>query len=240
MLSKNQIKLINQLNQKKQRKKHQLFFAEGIKTVKELLDSSYELEVLFTTADILFTEGSKTQLISEKELKTISSLTTPQTVLGVFKIPDIQPNPKAKISIVLDGVRDPGNLGTIIRLCDWFGIKQLICSSDTVDCYNPKTVQATMGSLARVQVNYIDIEKFLSETELPIYGTFMDGKNIYRQNLPDQALVVMGNEANGITREIEKLITDRIAIPQFGKIKETESLNVGTATAIVISEFMRD
>lgn len=239
MLSKNQIKLINQLNQKKQRKKHDLFFAEGIKTVKELLDSSYELEVLFTTADVLFAEGSKTQLISEKELKKISSLTTPQTVLGVFKIPNKPPNPKAKISLVLDGVRDPGNLGTIIRLCDWFGIKQLICSSDTVDCYNPKTVQATMGSLARVQVNYIDIEEFLSETNLPIFGTFMDGENIYRQNLPEEALIVMGNEANGITPKIENLITDRIAIPQFGEIKETESLNVGTATAIVISEFMR-
>ncbi|HLS31266.1 MAG TPA: RNA methyltransferase [Flavobacteriaceae bacterium] len=239
MLSKNQIKLINQLNQKKQRKKHQLFFAEGIKTVKELLNSPYELEVLFTTADVLFTEGSKTQLISEKELKKISNLKTPQTVLGVFKIPDTPLNLEAKISIVLDGVRDPGNLGTIIRLCDWFGIKQLICSSDTVDCYNPKTVQAAMGSLARVQVNYIDIEQFLSETDLPVFGTFMDGKNIYRQNLPEQALIVMGNEANGIRPAIENLITQRVAIPQFGEIKETESLNVGTATAIVISEFMR-
>lgn len=239
MLSKNQIKLINQLNQKKYRKKHQLFFAEGIKTIKELLNSSYELEILYTTADVLFTEKTKTHLISEKELKKISSLTTPQTVLGVFKIPKRKINPPTNLSVVLDGIRDPGNLGTIIRLCDWFGIKQLICSTDSVDCYNPKTIQATMGSLARVEVIYTDLPNFLSKTDLPIYGTFMKGENIYKQNLPEKALIVLGNEANGISSAVEKHINHKITIPQFGEIQETESLNVGTATAIVLSEFLR-
>jgi len=239
MLSKNQIKLINQLNQKKHRKKNQLFFAEGIKTVKEFLNSSYELERLYTTTDALFTEDDKVQIISERELSKISSLTTPQMMLGVFKIPDLKPDLKVELSIVLDGVRDPGNLGTIIRLCDWFGIEQLICSLDTVDCYNPKSVQATMGSLARVKVVYTDLEELLKQVDIPVYGTFMNGKNIYQEVLPKQALIVMGNEANGISPEIEKLISDRIRIPQFGRIRETESLNVGTATAIVLSEFMR-
>jgi|SRR5690625_1290578 len=239
MLSKNQIKLINQLNQKKYRKKHRLFFAEGIKTIKELLNSAYELEVLYTTADVLFTQNANTELISEKELKKISSLKTPQTVLGVFKIPERKINFNTKLNVVLDGVRDPGNLGTIIRLCDWFGIKQLICSSDSVDCYNPKTVQATMGSLARVDVIYTDLADFLSQTDLPVFGTFMNGKNIYKENLPKEGIIVLGNEANGISKNIENHIQHKITIPQFGELRETESLNVGTATAIVLSEFLR-
>lgn len=240
MLSKNQIKLINQLNQKKFRKKHQLFFAEGIKTVKELLASAYELEALYSTADILFTENQNSHIISEKELKQISSLTTPQSVLGVFKIPDIQINPEIKMSVVLDGVRDPGNFGTIVRLCDWFGIEQIICSGDTVDCYNPKAVQATMGSIGRVKVIYTELPHFLQNNPLPIYGTFMDGENIYQESLPREALIVMGNEANGISKEVERLITHRIGIPQFGKVKATESLNVAMATSIVLNEFKRN
>lgn len=240
MLSKNQIKSINQLNQKKFRKKEGLFIAEGIKTVKELLTSSYELEKLYATADILYTEQNKVELISEKDLHRISCLKTPQSVLAVFRIPDREPNFSAPMSVVLDGVRDPGNLGTIIRLCDWFGIEQLVCSPDTADCYNPKTVQATMGSLGRVDVIYTDLVHFIEESNLPVYGTFMDGNNIYQQNLPQKGLLILGNEANGISAEIEQLVNHKLAIPQFGRLQETESLNVATAAAIVLSEFKRN
>lgn len=239
MLSKNQIKLINQLNKKKYRKKYGLFFAEGVKTVKEFLNSSYELEKLYATVDLLFTADGKSELISEQELKKISVLKTPQMVLGVFRIVEMKADPDIKLSLVLDGVRDPGNLGTIIRLCDWFGIEQLICSEDTVDCYNPKTIQATMGSLARVKVIYTDLVEFIQKSDLPVFGTFMDGKNIYKQNLPEEGLIIMGNEANGITPEVEALVNRRISVPQFGRQNLTESLNVATATAIVLSEFMR-
>jgi len=141
--------------------------------------------------------------------------------------------------IALDTIRDPGNLGTIIRLCDWFGVSQIVCSSETVDAFNPKVVQATMGSITRVQINYIDLPAFISKTTLPVYGTFMDSASIYSTNLPKNAVLIMGNEANGISSKIESLITERITIPRFGESQQTESLNVATATAIILSEFRR-
>lgn len=239
MLSKNQIKLINQLNQKKHRKNQQAFFAEGIKTIKEFLASDYVLKTLYTTTDIFFTAEDKYQLISEKDLKKISQFKTPQVALAVFNIPKISLNPNAKLSVALDGVRDPGNLGTIIRLCDWFGVDQLVCSIDTVDCYNPKTVQSTMGSLARVNIVYTDLVEYLGNTEYPTYGTFMDGKVIYDHHLSQEGVIVMGNEANGISKEIGDLVSYKLAIPQFGQQNLTESLNVATATGIVLNEFKR-
>ena len=139
--------------------------------------------------------------------------------------------------VALEDVRDPGNLGTIIRLCDWFGVKQLVCSSETVDVYNPKVIQSTMGSIKRVNVSYLNLNTFISETKLPVFGTFMDGKNVYNEALPKEAILVFGNEANGISSNLEKVIKNRIAIPRFGEVQETESLNVATATAIFLSEF---
>ena len=239
MLSKNQIKLINQLNQKKYRKKHSLFIAEGIKTVKEFIFSDYELDVLYSSVDLVFAPDQEVDIISDKDLKKISQLKTPQTVLGLFKIPENHPLDNPNLTIVLDGVRDPGNLGTIIRLCDWFGIEQLVCSTDTVDCYNPKTVQATMGSLARVSVVYTDLKTYLEKDERPVYGTFMDGDIIYQKKLPEKAVIILGNEGHGISKPIEKLTHEKIAIPQFGKQQLTESLNVATATAIILNEFKR-
>lgn len=239
MLSKNQIKLINQLHQKKYRKKRQLFVAEGLKTVKELLSSTVELHKLFTTTDIFYTEAEKHQLITETELKKISRLQSPQIVLGIFKIPKAVIDPQIKLTLALESVRDPGNLGTIIRLCDWFGVGQLVCSTDTVDCHNPKTVQATMGSLPRINIVYSDLAQFLRETNRPIYGTFMDGNPIYDQPLSDEGILVMGNEANGISQKVGRLVSYRLGIPQFGQNKKTESLNVATATAITLSEFRR-
>ncbi len=241
MVSKNQIKLITSLHQKKFRGIHQMFIAEGVKVIQELLDSDFELENLFVT-DLVFSEvnPSKRTQISETELKKISALTVPNNCLAVFKIPAQKPFSEKGLLVALDDIRDPGNLGTILRLCDWFGISELLCSEQTVDIYNPKVVQATMGSISRVNVAYVNLADVLSKAKLPVFGTFMDGENIYKTNLQKEGIIVMGNEANGISPEIEKIITSRISIPRFGDLQETESLNVATATAIVLSEFRRN
>lgn len=241
MLSKNQIKLITSLQQKKHRFTHQMFFAEGIKVIQELLESNFELVHLYTTQnDFEQVSNVKKVLVDENDLKKISALATPNTCLAVFKIPTEKKIIEKGLILALDSIRDPGNLGTILRLCDWFGIGQIICSKDAVDIYNPKVVQATMGSIARVNVNYIDLETFVSQTKLPVFGTFMDGNNIYKTELPQEGIIIMGNEANGISPELEKLIKNRLTIPRFGIIQKTESLNVATATAIVLSEFRRN
>jgi TrmH family RNA methyltransferase len=240
MLSKNQIKLITSLQQKKQRFAHQLFFAEGIKGIQELLESNFELVHLYTTQnDFDVVSNDKKVLINEQELKKITALATPNTCLAVFKIPNEKKITESGLILALDSIRDPGNLGTILRLCDWFGINQIICSKETVDIYNPKVVQATMGSLARVNVNYIDLETYIGQTHLPVFGTFMNGTNIYKTDLRQEGIIVMGNEANGISPELEKLIKNKLTIPRFGTLQKTESLNVSTATAIVLSEFRR-
>ncbi|MEY8847858.1 RNA methyltransferase [Psychroserpens sp. XS_ASV72] len=222
------------MSQKKNRLKAKLFVVEGIKGINEFLDSHFELQQLFTTQDIFEAEC---ELISDKDLLRISNLKSPNTAIALFKMPDPKPLVNKGLILVLDDVRDPGNLGTIIRLCDWFGISQLICSQETVDCYNPKVVQATMGSLTRVQINYLDIEEYIENSTLPSYGTFMDGASIYKTKLPSEGLIIMGNEANGISPSIEALVDVRIGIPRFGNLKATESLNVATATAIVLSAF---
>lgn len=240
MISKNQIKQISQLKQKKFREIDQKFIAEGIKVIQELIASDLKLVHIYVTEYFDFGVSSNlvTQ-ISETDLKKISALTNPNTCLAVFEMPNLNlPQPNG-LKVALDDVRDPGNLGTIIRLCDWFGISDLICSEASVDVYNPKVVQATMGSMTRVNVHYVDLKKYLQETNVPIYGTFMDGNNIYKEQLKTEGIIVMGNEANGISVEIEKLVTDRISIPRFGDLQVTESLNVATATAITLSEFRR-
>jgi RNA methyltransferase, TrmH family len=240
MVSKNQIKLITSLQQKKFRKQEQLFFAEGVKVVTELLKSHYELDHLFCTTDMFPTVPiSKKTVVSESDFKKISCLTTPQSCLAVFKIPLENILSHSGLVVALDDIRDPGNLGTIIRLCDWFGINQIVCSESSVDVFNPKVVQATMGSISRVQVFYTNLNDYLEETKLPVFGTFMEGENIYKKELPANGIIVFGNEANGISEKIEKFVTQKIAIPRFGNLQVTESLNVATATAIVLSEFKR-
>ena len=240
MISKNQIKNISQLKQKKFREIEQKFIAEGVKVIQELVDSDLKLIHIYSTEEINFGVSSdKFSLISEQDLKKISALTNPNTCLAVFEIPKSSGPNKNGLQVALDDVRDPGNLGTIIRLCDWFGITDLICSESSVDAYNPKVVQATMGSITRVNIHYVNLKNYLQQTQLPIYGTFMDGKNIYKEELFNEGVIVMGNEANGISEEIEALITQRISIPRFGDLQATESLNVATATAITLSEFKR-
>ncbi|SHG61360.1 TrmH family RNA methyltransferase [Winogradskyella jejuensis] len=239
MLSKNQIKLIKSLSQKKFRSQHGLFTVEGVKGITEFINSSFQLNHIYTTDAIFNVDDEHFSIISDTDLKKISQLKSPNTALAVFEIPEAKSIDTSQLIVALDDVRDPGNLGTIIRLCDWFGIKDLVCSKATVDSYNSKVVQATMGSLTRVNVSYIDLENFISGFEGDIFGTFMDGENIYSANLPNQGVLIMGNEANGISRAIENLVNKRLAIPRFGTLKATESLNVATATAICLSEFKR-
>lgn len=236
-ITTNQIKLIKSLQQKKYRTQHGLFVVEGIKGIQEFLRSDFELYQLLTTEPV-FSEASTT-VISQKELQKVSGLKSPNVALAVFKIPKQQDINTEGLILALDDVRDPGNLGTIIRLCDWFGIKHLVCSMATVDCYNPKVVQATMGSLTRVQLSYLQLETFMTSYPYDSFGTFMDGHSIYTENLPKNGLIVMGNEANGISENIAQMVTRKISIPRFGAVQATESLNVATATAIVLNEFRR-
>jgi len=234
-ISKAQIKLVRSLQQKKFRDELGLFVAEGDKCVSELT-KSFELVHLYR-------EGENA---SRTEIEQMSGLRTPQGVVGVFKKRPIG-DWKLKIEdliVALDGIQDPGNLGTIIRTCDWFGVHDIVCSLDTADCYNPKVVQATMGALARVRVHYVDLPKWLKEQQCPIIGTLLEGKDMYESlstfNFQLSTIIVMGNEGNGISQEVRKLITHPIRIPSYPKNAETsESLNVSIATAIVLAEFRR-
>lgn len=239
-ISKNQLKIITSLSQKKYREKHGLFIAEGVKVVKELLQSSLEVFQLFAIDDYEITNHKNVVTrISEADLKKISKLKSPNKVLGLFKIPDEQQAQQKGLILALDEINDPGNLGTIIRLCDWFGIRQLVCSKNTVDAYNQKVVQASMGSLTRVSIKYLDLESYLNSVELPTFIADMDGSNVYTSQLPAEAILVMGNEANGISESIREIVQNKISIPRFGATQKTESLNVATATAILLSEFKR-
>ena len=240
MLSKSRITLITSLKQKKYRMQHQLFVVEGIKTINEFLNSSYELEHLYTIKKFVGVSDDIQTVVSDTELKKVSFFKNTNSALAVFKMQPIKEIDESKLLVGLDNVRDPGNLGTIIRLCDWFGVTDLICNTETVDCYNPKVVQATMGSLTRVNITYLNLENYLSEKNMPVFGTFMEGENLYATDIDTTSgIVVLGNEANGISEQIEKLVTQKITIPKFGAVQKTESLNVAMATSIILSEFKR-
>lgn len=237
MLSNSQKKLIRSLEQKKYRDRHGLFVVEGPKAVREFMK--------YQKPEILLTDI--------EEIRQVSFLRNPQSELAVFRIPNSDSERPAVLpligeldvvglSLALDGVQDPGNLGTIIRIADWFGIKDIVCSRETADAYNPKTVQATMGSLARVGVTYVDsLAEWLKALPqgTPIYGTLLDGENIYQQELSRNGVIVMGNEGNGISEEVRTLVTHKLLIPSFSDGDTAESLNVAIATAITCSEFMR-
>lgn len=238
MISNRQLKLITSLGKKKYRTKEQLFIAEGPKVVADFLKSNLKLNALFTI-DENAVKNQNHYLITERELQKISHLQNANTCLALFEMPKITLQEQKGLIVVLDGVRDPGNLGTIIRLCDWFGVTQLVCSNDSADCFNPKVVQATMGSLARVQVIYTNVEDYIEKSRLPVYGGVLDGESIYKTTIAANAILVVGNEGKGISPTVISLLTNKITIPQFGAIQETESLNVATATAILLNEFKR-
>lgn len=240
MLVKSQLKLIRSLQQKKYRNQHGLFFVEGKKTIEELLASNLKpYKIFYVDTETFDAAEDIVEKIALAELKQMSCLKNPPGVLGVFYFKQNTTIDFSNWIVALDDVRDPGNLGTIIRMCDWFGISQIVCSNNTVDCYNPKVLQATMGSIARVNISYIELNSFLQHVDIPIYGAFMDGASVYKTKLPKKGILVMGNEANGISKEVSDLISQEISIPQFGEIT-TESLNVATATAILLNEVRRE
>ena len=238
MISKNQIKFIKSLSLKKNRIKTQLFVAEGEKIVNELLRSKFEIEHIYAT---IFFSGinnclkSEITLVSNDELSRISSLVSPNNVLAIVKINQQELEKNAGITLVLDDVNDPGNLGSIIRICDWFGVKQLICSKNTVDCYNSKVVQSAMGSLFRLDIKYLELDTYLADIDTLIYGAYLNGVDVKEQELPRQVHLVMGNEANGISESISKYITNKVSVKNIGN--NTESLNVSIATSILLHEF---
>ncbi len=252
MLSKNQIKLVSSLQKKKFRDQHQLFVAEGYKLITDLLDSKIENKYIIYTKqaniqDVLkYNQDLELIECDKSDLKKISNLKTPSDLVGVFHIPNSDFNSteiSQSLSILLDDVQDPGNLGTIIRIADWFGIKHIFCSKNTVDLYNPKVIQATMGALARVKVIYTDIIELTedySAPDFPIYGTFLEGETIYQSKLDTKGFIIMGNEGKGVSPELQTLVSKKLFIPNFPTDQATsESLNVSVACSIVCSEFRR-
>ncbi|MDD6211268.1 MAG: RNA methyltransferase [Bacteroidales bacterium] len=246
MLSKNKIKYIKSLEKKKFRDEYGVFLAEGNKLVADLL-GHFECELLVAKPQWMATQGDlhteELVVADEQDIRSASLLKSPQDVLAVFRQPVYEPDREAlkgKLSLALDGVQDPGNMGTIIRLADWFGIGEVFCSHQCADVYNPKTVQATMGALARVRVHYTDLVPFLKTLDMPLYGTVLDGNNLYGEKLDGKGMIVMGNEGNGISAEVDALLTHRLYIPNFPPDSVTsESLNVAVATAVVCAEFRR-
>ena len=249
MLSKNKQKYIRSLSQKKYRDEENAFIAEGPKLVEELM-AHFQCVLLVKTPDykesFRLQTGTEVIVVNQMELTKVSNLKTPQSVLAVFKKPaqdsihlqDICKN----LCLALDAIQDPGNLGTIIRIADWFGIEHIFCSTDTADAFSPKTIQATMGAMARVQLHYVDLPALITSLhkDIPVYGTFLDGNDMYGEPLSGNGLIVMGNEGNGISEEVSRLINRRLYIPNYPQERETsESLNVATATAIICAEFRR-
>ncbi len=251
MLSKNKIKLIRSLDLKKNRQATGLFIAEGTKLVVDLLQSEVEISEVYCT-DAVFPELTsykhdfKIELVTKEELARISFLKSKPEIVAIFRIPDrvIDWNEiQNELTLVLDTIQDPGNLGTIVRLADWFGIRNIICSEETADLYNPKVIQSTMGAFARVKVHYVALPPFLIQAKqfnIPVYGTFLDGKNLYTCNLTTNGLIIMGNEGNGISDELADHISVKINIPSYPPgVITSESLNVAVATTVVCSEFRR-
>ncbi|WP_315021778.1 RNA methyltransferase [Capnocytophaga leadbetteri] len=237
MLSKNQVKLIQKLHHKKYRNELNLFIVEGKKSINEFLQAGYTPQLLIATE--AFTTNVPQHLItpvSKDELRKVSALQNPDEGLAVFEQPKHKGILQEGVIVALDNVQDPGNLGTIIRLCDWFGVETLLCNTQTVDCYNPKVVQASMGSLTRVAVHYLDLVAFLTTTALPVYTMDLEGENLYTATFPKDCILILGNEANGISAEVRALSNEVITIPRFSKHQRTESLNVAMAGAIILSE----
>lgn len=249
-MTNNLRKLIVALNQRKYRREHKLFKAEGTKCVADTIDS-FRLYALVATRswaeehqNLSLLAGENLVIVPSRDIERLSSLVTPQDVIALYHMPEYHFDVHEKhndLLIALDGVQDPGNLGTIMRTADWFGISDILCSRTTADVYNPKVVQATMGAISRVRVHYVDLAETLSMMSeiMPVYGTFLDGNSIYKANLSSAGVIVMGNEGNGISDDVARIVSDRLLIPSFSRGTTSESLNVATATAITVSEFRR-
>ena len=245
MISKSQISFIKSLHQKKIRKERGLFIVEGLKSIQEFINSEYLVDSVYCTEYLMpkldnLSRKIKPVIISESELSRISTLSTPQAILAVVQIPKhTEVNIKkleSSFLLALDGVQDPGNLGTIIRTADWFGLNTILCSMDTAEVYNPKVVQASMGSLSRVNIIYTDLGVLFSQTNIPVYGALLDGKSIYETDFGQAGIILLGNEGNGISKDLLDKINYPITIPRYGK---AESLNVAISASIFCSELRR-
>ena len=246
MISKNLIKLIKSLEQKKYRKREKLFVAEGPKVVGDLMALMAPQRVIATSEWYKEKKISEDVVVTEDEIRKVSFLQHPQDVLALFGLPEMEELPveqlRDHLTLALDDVQDPGNLGTIIRLADWFGIEHILCNLGTADAYSPKVVQATMGSIARVKLHYTNLAEYLEQLQdaVPVYGTFLDGNNLYAEKLSPSGIIIMGNEGNGISEQVERYVTKRLLIPSYPAERPTaESLNVAIATAITCAEFRR-
>ena len=239
MLSKNEIKLIKSLKYKKQRYLNKMFVVEGKKSIYEFINSKFVLHKLFSLDISEFSVNNVVRL-SKSELEKISFLSNPNDHLAIFKIPNEKPVNKNNLLVGLESINDPGNLGTIIRTCEWFGVEDIVCSLDSVDCYNPKVVQSAMGSLSRVNITYLDLENFLNSESLNRFGTFIKGESVYENKIStDNGIVVFGNEANGISSNLRSLIDVELTIPRFNNKSYPESLNLSNSLGIILSEFSR-
>ena len=247
MISKNLIKYIRSLENKKTRNSEGLFIAEGPKVVGDLMEYYKPVKIIATTHWLEQNRhviNAGTFAVTEEELRKVSLLQHPQQVLALFPIPDT-PLPDVdnhSLILALDNIQDPGNLGTIIRIADWFGITAIVCSQNTADIYNPKCVQATMGSIARTNIVYTELEEWLDNlpADYPVYGTFLNGNNIYKEQLSNHGIIIMGNEGNGISEKVGQYVNKRLLIPNYPEGRPTaDSLNVAIATAITCAEFRR-
>jgi TrmH family RNA methyltransferase len=248
MFTKGQASAMKSLHDKKYRQKTGLFLVEGEKSVAETLNSNFEIQTLLATKPF-YTKYQRQikdkkincEIVEAGEIENVSTMESNDSALAIVKQKQIETLNKqiaeSEIVLALDNIRDPGNFGTIIRIADWYGIKNIIASIGTVDFYNPKVISATKGSFTRVNINYTDLEKFLSESKSPILGAFMEGENAHKFNFPKNGILVMGNESNGISPNIEKLVSQKITIPSFG---QAESLNVSIATAVLLDNWTKD
>ncbi|GEM74855.1 RNA methyltransferase [Vibrio sagamiensis] len=241
MISKNQLKLLRALGQKKQRKAHGLFLVQGEKNVLELVQSDLSVQNVFATAQFLVEhqhelDGVNCIEASLDDLTKASTLVSNNSAIAVVEIPALSAPPASGLMIALDGVSDPGNLGTIIRVADWYGIKHIVASVDCADPYNPKTISATMGSFARVQVTLVDLPSYLEQAKMPVYGAFLEGQNVHKTAFSAEGILLMGSESHGIREVASTYVTDKITIPAFGG---AESLNVAMATGIILDNMLR-
>lgn len=238
-MTKAEKKQLKQLQQKKYRNRTGTFVVEGWKSILSFLESGYIPHKIYSVSTNIPDENIEVEAISAQELKVASALQHPKDAIAIFGIKKNTGLPKSGLILALDNLQDPGNMGTIIRTADWFGIKDLVCSLQTADCYNPKVVQATMGSLANVNIHYTDLKAYLHQTDLPVYGTFLEGENVYKASLPSEAIVVIGNEGKGIRKEIETEVDYKIHIPKHrGTL--AESLNAAIATALIVGAFLKN
>ncbi|GAB3647622.1 RNA methyltransferase [Echinicola sediminis] len=246
MISKNTLKFIKSLQQKKFRRQENAFFVEGAKNVTELLQSDFEVSHLLYTEKFYASHHQMVDaferesfLVNTRALESVGAFKTNEESLAVAKIKENRPFEvlEGELALALDEVRDPGNLGTIIRIADWYGIKKLILSEHTADFYNPKVLQASMGSFTRVDFHYTDLKEFLSRQKQKVYGAFLEGQNIHKAPLKAEGIILMGNESKGISEELSPLVSHKITIPRFG---EAESLNVAIATAVICDNFKRN